>query len=279
MRTGGTEGENAGGDRRRRQGRVAGPRADRPGRDSIERRGREPGQGRDLAKGPADQGRCIGFRNWQPPQPGMVAHTGCCLANADTAVRRAAGALFIQTQAAINPGNSGGGLYDQQGYLLGINSWGTDKSVSEGLGSPSPSTACSSSPPLRDRDLKTPRLPKGPRDHEHGSSATPSGGLRQGAGIRQSPSPAPVDPVRRHAPRAIPARIPDPRIEADGRRVSVVKSHMVEIALPVSYPRLPPSAACSRRFSIPISPPTPFDRRSLESGRAALVDHRRGSAR
>ena len=34
----------------------------------------------------------------------------------------------------MNPGNSGGGLYDQQGYLLGINSWGTDKSVSEGLG-------------------------------------------------------------------------------------------------------------------------------------------------
>jgi S1-C subfamily serine protease len=40
----------------------------------------------------------------------------------------------IQTQAAINPGNSGGGLYDQQGYLLGINSWTADKSVSEGLG-------------------------------------------------------------------------------------------------------------------------------------------------
>jgi S1-C subfamily serine protease len=40
----------------------------------------------------------------------------------------------IQTQAAINPGNSGGGLYDQDGYLLGINSWTADKSVSEGLG-------------------------------------------------------------------------------------------------------------------------------------------------
>lgn len=40
----------------------------------------------------------------------------------------------IQTQAAINPGNSGGGLYDQESYLLGINSWGIDKSVSEGLG-------------------------------------------------------------------------------------------------------------------------------------------------
>jgi S1-C subfamily serine protease len=40
----------------------------------------------------------------------------------------------IQTQAAINPGNSGGGLYDRDGYLLGINSWTADKSVSEGIG-------------------------------------------------------------------------------------------------------------------------------------------------
>ena len=40
----------------------------------------------------------------------------------------------IQTQAAINPGNSGGGLYDRDGYLLGINTWTADKSVSEGIG-------------------------------------------------------------------------------------------------------------------------------------------------
>jgi S1-C subfamily serine protease len=40
----------------------------------------------------------------------------------------------IQTQAAINPGNSGGGLYDRDGYCLGINTWTADKSVSEGLG-------------------------------------------------------------------------------------------------------------------------------------------------
>ena len=40
----------------------------------------------------------------------------------------------IQTQAAINPGNSGGGLYDQDGYLIGINTWTADKSVSEGIG-------------------------------------------------------------------------------------------------------------------------------------------------
>jgi S1-C subfamily serine protease len=40
----------------------------------------------------------------------------------------------IQTQAAINPGNSGGGLYDEEGYCLGINTWTADKSVSEGIG-------------------------------------------------------------------------------------------------------------------------------------------------
>jgi S1-C subfamily serine protease len=39
----------------------------------------------------------------------------------------------IQTQAAINPGNSGGGLYDDTGYLIGINSLTYDKRVSEGL--------------------------------------------------------------------------------------------------------------------------------------------------
>jgi len=40
----------------------------------------------------------------------------------------------IQTQASINPGNSGGGLYDREGYLLGINTWTADKRVSEGIG-------------------------------------------------------------------------------------------------------------------------------------------------
>ncbi|MDR3633804.1 MAG: trypsin-like peptidase domain-containing protein [Isosphaeraceae bacterium] len=40
---------------------------------------------------------------------------------------------LIQTQAAINPGNSGGGLYDKDGYLLGINTWTTDKRIGEGI--------------------------------------------------------------------------------------------------------------------------------------------------
>jgi serine protease Do len=40
----------------------------------------------------------------------------------------------IQTQAAINPGNSGGGLYDEEGFCLGINTWTADKSISEGIG-------------------------------------------------------------------------------------------------------------------------------------------------
>jgi S1-C subfamily serine protease len=40
----------------------------------------------------------------------------------------------IQTHAAINPGNSGGGLYDQNGSLIGINTWIQDHRLSEGLG-------------------------------------------------------------------------------------------------------------------------------------------------
>lgn len=40
---------------------------------------------------------------------------------------------MIQTHAAINPGNSGGGLYDSEGYLLGINTMTADKRESEGL--------------------------------------------------------------------------------------------------------------------------------------------------
>jgi len=40
----------------------------------------------------------------------------------------------IQIQAAINPGNSGGGLYDHDGYLIGINTWTADKRISEGIG-------------------------------------------------------------------------------------------------------------------------------------------------
>ena len=40
---------------------------------------------------------------------------------------------LIQTDTAINPGNSGGGLYDQEGMLIGINTWTNDKRFSEGL--------------------------------------------------------------------------------------------------------------------------------------------------
>lgn len=39
-----------------------------------------------------------------------------------------------QTQAPVNPGNSGGGLYLSDGRLIGLNTWATEKSVSEGLG-------------------------------------------------------------------------------------------------------------------------------------------------
>ncbi len=40
---------------------------------------------------------------------------------------------LIQTQTAINPGNSGGGLFDKEGYVIGIATWTSDKRMSEGL--------------------------------------------------------------------------------------------------------------------------------------------------
>ena len=40
----------------------------------------------------------------------------------------------IQTQTPLNPGNSGGGLFTNDGFLVGINTWTNDKKISEGLG-------------------------------------------------------------------------------------------------------------------------------------------------
>ena len=62
------------------------------------------------------------------------SHTQGVISQLRTQVIESRQIRVIQTQAAINPGNSGGGLYDREGYLLGINSWTADKSVSEGLG-------------------------------------------------------------------------------------------------------------------------------------------------
>jgi serine protease Do len=60
----------------------------------------------------------------------------------------------IQSTAPINPGNSGGGLYDRDGFLIGVNTWTNDKRVSEGL---SFSIALDSfvrlSPPVKPKDL------------------------------------------------------------------------------------------------------------------------------
>ncbi len=71
----------------------------------------------------------------------------------------------IQTQAAINPGNSGGGLYDKEGYCLGINTWTADKSISEGIGfAIALDTLADLSPPRWPAPRRRPRLPPKPAD-------------------------------------------------------------------------------------------------------------------
>lgn len=41
---------------------------------------------------------------------------------------------FIQTTTPINPGNSGGALYNERGYLVGMNTWKISQDRGEGLG-------------------------------------------------------------------------------------------------------------------------------------------------
>jgi S1-C subfamily serine protease len=86
---------------------------------------------------------------WQPGRPLIVgssvfaignphnlgwSHTQGVISQLRTQAFDSRPIRIIQTQASINPGNSGGGLYDQSGYLLGINTWTADKSTSEGIG-------------------------------------------------------------------------------------------------------------------------------------------------
>ncbi|HEY4699573.1 MAG TPA: trypsin-like peptidase domain-containing protein [Nitrososphaerales archaeon] len=47
--------------------------------------------------------------------------------------------FYIQTDAPINPGNSGGPLLNAEGKVIGINTFGYDKNLSEGLGFAIPS--------------------------------------------------------------------------------------------------------------------------------------------
>lgn len=55
-----------------------------------------------------------------------------------SAVRTTSGAegglRILQVQASVNPGNSGGGLYDQEGRLIGLNTWIASRSEAEGMG-------------------------------------------------------------------------------------------------------------------------------------------------
>lgn len=106
--------------------------------------------GIDLAAimAPCD-GRLVAAANWQPRHPVKVgesafaignphgltwSHTQGTISQLRTMHKNGHDLRIIQTQAAINPGNSGGGLYDKDGFLIGLNTWTNDKRVSEGIG-------------------------------------------------------------------------------------------------------------------------------------------------
>ena len=156
----------------------------------------------------------------------------------------------IQTQAAINPGNSGGGLYDEEG-MLGINTWTADKSMSEGIGfaialEPSPiwppPLAPRAKEPAAGRRRRIPPRRRGvPREqtHEHGSSAAAAGGLREAAGLRQRHPRLQLIQAEGTPPERYQLDIASAACETDDE-LAIVKSHMVEIALPLTYPRMPP---------------------------------------
>ena len=205
---------------------------------------------------------------------------------------------IIQTQAAINQGNSGGGLYDKDGYCLGINTWTADKRISEGIGfaiamdtlsdlappplagatentagaaTPRPTAAARDRPGGRHRSRR-PRRRR--RRHDIESSAArglvasrhrqPSRRLATGRGRRIAPTMSTVrlrrlqadyekmrDYVNRHprlqliqADGAPPERYQlEYRIRSLRQTdddLAMVKSHMVEITLPLSYPRMAP---------------------------------------
>ena len=60
-------------------------------------------------------------------------HTRGSISQLRTRMHSGRSIRVIQTSTAINPGNSGGGLYDDDGMLIGINTWTNDKRSSEGL--------------------------------------------------------------------------------------------------------------------------------------------------
>ena len=142
----------------------------------------------------------------------------------------------IQTQAAINQGNSGGGLYDQEGYCLGINTWTADKRVSEGIGfAIALDTLFDLAPPPLGQPrqgtiatMSTVRLRRLQADYEKMRDYVnrhPRLQLIQADGT----------PPERYQ---LEYRIRSLRQKDDD--LSTVKSHMVEIALPLNYPRMPP---------------------------------------
>ena len=176
----------------------------------------------------------------------------------------------IQTQARSTRAIAAGASTTSDGYLLGINTWTADKSVSEGIGfaitprqpaRAGPSAACAAAGetngdtggenPLQDssnqgkRSMSTVRLRRLHADYEKIQEYVNRHPRLQLIQVEGSP------PERYQ----LEYRIRGLRQTAD--ELSVVKSHMVEVSLPVYLSAAcRRNAACSRRSSIPTSPPT-----------------------
>jgi S1-C subfamily serine protease len=63
-----------------------------------------------------------------------ASYTAGVVSAVRTTGAREDGVRVLQVQASVNPGNSGGGLYDQEGRLIGLNTWTAARSEAEGMG-------------------------------------------------------------------------------------------------------------------------------------------------